>query len=775
MIVSGKADYDRSGAAPIQRGGGAGFAESGCGGADNSSGSATGSWPASTSVAGYYGANYQTHVAGTGASVFTWTLNLPAAGTYEAYARWTSHPNRATNAKYTVNHAGGATVVQVNQEANSGVWVLLGTYSFGAGNATVSLSDEANEYVIADAVMLVPPGAAPSTATWTLAVPATGTYGVYARWTAHPNRATDAKYTVNHAGGAATVTANQEQNSGSWNLLGSFTFNAGNATVTLTDQANGYVIADALMLLPPGAPPNTATWTPNVATAGNYQVYARWTSHPNRATNATYTVSHAAGSTPVTVNQQANGGAWNLLGAYNLAPGTAHNVTLTDQANGFVIADAIRLVLVNTPPTVSISAPAANAVLNLPGPFTLTANAADTDGTVAKVDFYEGATLIGTATSSPYTVQWVNPAPGAYSLTAVATDNANAATASAAVPVTVNLLPTVAITAPAPNAAFSAPASITVTASAADPDGAVTKVDFYEGATLIGTATASPYTIQWTGVAPGSYSLTAIATDNLNTTTASAAVPISVGVARANYFIHVDHLNTPRLVADATGTTVWRWDQAEPFGNNPADENPSGLGAFDLPLRLPGQRYDAETALHYNYFRDYDPSTGRYPAGDPLGVIGTSGPIGSAPLNHPYSYTGSDPVRRTDPTGLLTACQTTWLIDNYGVLGGFFVDLFNLQQLDPRSPGAGSAWLKAGAAAGAKYGTTGAVQLAGNQLAQRALPALASLAGQSIAFAGYCASASLTLAGGGFTTFATTAYQFAVQACQDPITGRQRD
>jgi uncharacterized protein RhaS with RHS repeats len=57
-------------------------------------------------------------------------------------------------------------------------------------------------------------------------------------------------------------------------------------------------------------------------------------------------------------------------------------------------------------------------------------------------------------------------------------------------------------------------------------------------------------------------------------------------------------LNTPRLVADATGTTVWRWDQQEPFGSNPPDENPSGLGVFDLPLRLPGQYFDKETSLH---------------------------------------------------------------------------------------------------------------------------------------------------------------------------------
>jgi RHS repeat-associated protein len=81
---------------------------------------------------------------------------------------------------------------------------------------------------------------------------------------------------------------------------------------------------------------------------------------------------------------------------------------------------------------------------------------------------------------------------------------------------------------------------------------------------------------------------------------------------------NVDHLNTARLVADATGTTVWRWDQDEPLGLNVPDENPSGLGAFDLPLRLPGQYFDQETGLHYNFFRDYDPSIGRYGESDPI-------------------------------------------------------------------------------------------------------------------------------------------------------------
>jgi RHS repeat-associated protein len=106
---------------------------------------------------------------------------------------------------------------------------------------------------------------------------------------------------------------------------------------------------------------------------------------------------------------------------------------------------------------------------------------------------------------------------------------------------------------------------------------------------------------------------------------------------------HADHLNTPRLVADATGTTVWRWDQAEPFGNNPADENPNGLGAFDLPLRLPGQRYDKETGLAYNMARDYASDTGRYVQSDPIGLRGG--------LNT-YLYVSAIPLRLIDPTGL---------------------------------------------------------------------------------------------------------------------------
>lgn len=58
---------------------------------------------------------------------------------------------------------------------------------------------------------------------------------------------------------------------------------------------------------------------------------------------------------------------------------------------------------------------------------------------------------------------------------------------------------------------------------------------------------------------------------------------------------------------------MWRWENTEPFGNWPPEENPSGIGNFEFPLQFPGQYFDKETGFHYSYFRDYDPQTGRDP------------------------------------------------------------------------------------------------------------------------------------------------------------------
>ena len=69
------------------------------------------------------------------------------------------------------------------------------------------------------------------------------------------------------------------------------------------------------------------------------------------------------------------------------------------------------------------------------------------------------------------------------------------------------------------------------------------------------------------------------------------------------YFIHADHLDTPRVISNQAQQTVWRWNNDDPFGANMASENPSGLGTFTFNLRFPGQYFDKETNYHYNYYQ----------------------------------------------------------------------------------------------------------------------------------------------------------------------------
>jgi O-glycosyl hydrolase len=91
-----------------------------------------------------------------------------------------------------------------------------------------------------------------------------------------------------------------------------------------------------------------------------------------------------------------------------------------------------------------------------------------------------------------------------------------------------NVLPTVSITAPANNAIYAATSTITLNATAADADGTISKVDFYNGTTLLGSDATSPYSFSWTNVPSGTYSITAKATDNKSGVTTSTAITVIV-------------------------------------------------------------------------------------------------------------------------------------------------------------------------------------------------------------------------------------------------------
>jgi RHS repeat-associated protein len=124
------------------------------------------------------------------------------------------------------------------------------------------------------------------------------------------------------------------------------------------------------------------------------------------------------------------------------------------------------------------------------------------------------------------------------------------------------------------------------------------------------------------------------------------------------YYIHSDHLNTPKTITRSSdGAIVWRWDQ-DPFGTAVPNQNPSGIGSFSYNPRFPGQYYDVETGLNYNYSRDYDSQIGRYIESDPTGLKGG---------NNTYAYARSNPEQLIDPTG-----ETAWHGQSmaYGVVAG---------------------------------------------------------------------------------------------------------
>ena len=343
----------------------------------------------------------------------------------------------------------------------------------------------------------------------------------------------------------------------------------------------------------------------------------------------------------------------------------------------------------NQAPTVSLSSPSNNATFTAPASISIAANASDADGTISKVEFYNGSTFLNSDATAPYTYAWSGVGTGTYTITAKATDNAGATTTSSSVTVTVNSVvvtqspyggapaaipgtveaakydlggqniayydnttgnsgstfraddvdveasteggynlgwtaasewteytvnvtagtykiearvaattagksfriemdgstvatfsvpntsgwqtwqtvtvnnvslsggqkimrlfnitdgfnvstlkftiastvnqsPSVSLTAPINNATFTAPASISIAANASDVDGTISKVEFYNGNTLLNSDATAPYIYTWTGVNAGTFTITAKATDNAGAVTTSTAATITV-------------------------------------------------------------------------------------------------------------------------------------------------------------------------------------------------------------------------------------------------------
>ncbi len=232
----------------------------------------------------------------------------------------------------------------------------------------------------------------------------------------------------------------------------------------------------------------------------------------------------------------------------------------------------------NNPPVVSLSAPSTVAFGSAAA---LDASAADSDGTIAKIEFLEGGRPIGSCAATPCHLDWRPPGSGTFALTARATDNLGASTTTVATVLTVvNAPPTAAVTAPA-TATLGVP--VTLTASAGDIDGTVTLVEFFDNGALVGSDASAPYSVQWTPESTGLHSLTVRATDNLGATTFSASVGTQVSVPSADglmaaYFDNISLSGAPVLT---------RYEAPLLTQTNPATPGP-GLPADGWSVRWSG-------------------------------------------------------------------------------------------------------------------------------------------------------------------------------------------
>jgi len=409
--------------------------------------SAVGDWEESSALDEYGGSSFYANDVGARAR---WTPRVSQAATYDVYVWYSAAApyggtyDRDSAAEYVVHHAGGTTTVTLDQDVNSGQWVRLGGFAFSAGTeGYVELTRDSSNGVAtsADAVRFVtgePSGPVevvvddadpdfstngewkPSSAldeygedslhtnevgasaTWEADLPRSGTYEVYAWWSAKApwggtyDRDSEAMYVIEHAGGSDAVTVDQDVNSGQWVLLGTYEFRAGTPALThlIRNRDSGvatsadaikFVLKDSAFAdevivddidvnfattgqwdqsdaldeykgssLYTNSVGATARWTPEITDAGTYQVYAWWSAEApwggtyERDTSAEYTIHHAGGTSTVTVDQTEVSGQWVLLGTYAFDSGTDGYVQLIrDTDNGIATsADAVRFISV---------------------------------------------------------------------------------------------------------------------------------------------------------------------------------------------------------------------------------------------------------------------------------------------------------------------------------------------------------------------------------------------------------------------------------------------
>lgn len=209
----------------------------------------------------------------------------------------------------------------------------------------------------------------------------------------------------------------------------------------------------------------------------------------------------------------------------NIATGVAENY-VASSPTGSELTHPSLILIGNSAPTVSISAPANSSSFITGSTVNITATAADANGTVSQVEFFVDGASVGIDLTSPYAATYTAVA-GTHTISAQAKDNDCAISTSTNVTITVanNQAPTVSVTAPSSTAAGS---SITFSATAADADGSVAQVEFFVNNTSVGVDNSSPFTMAYTPSIGNGQLVKAVATDNLGLTGTSLNVTMNV-------------------------------------------------------------------------------------------------------------------------------------------------------------------------------------------------------------------------------------------------------
>lgn len=376
--------------------------------------SSTGTWTVSGGT-GAYGAD---SLYGRNGATYTWAFDLPEAGNYEVLMWWTEFSSRSTAAPVAIEHASGTANLTINQQTNGGQWNSLGVFAFGTtGQVTLSAPSAYPTSYSADAVRFIKRGAMPIVANFS-AAPTQGEAPLTVEFTdlsTSETTITGWQWDFDNNGSIDSTDQNpsrQYASAGQYSVKLTVSSASGTDSETKTDliTVTGSSVDEQIIDNGDSGTSSTGTWTVSGGTgpygpdslwarytasytwqftpaqSGSYSVYMWWTEFSSRGTAIPVSITHAGGTANLTINQQANGSQWNLLGAYNFNAGTAYSVVLRTQGGSpTACADAVRFVqggsTGNQPPTATIDSVAPNPALRGQTVY-FSGSGDDTDGSV---------------------------------------------------------------------------------------------------------------------------------------------------------------------------------------------------------------------------------------------------------------------------------------------------------------------------------------------------------------------------------------------------------